>query len=185
MRACGRRTAKERARVWLLFDAEGSRDGRLGAGEELPDAELGWEVGPMGIPLYSAWGEDNGISVVDNGRLFLASNASNTLTMAWRCSVRFSWHICTFISAWCSCRHNSVCFSNHHGGICRSQIRHRTGGGGGWCAGSSSPASASMLRWLASTSAPDPKLSTIILGRSILSSRGSTHGLIIHIVCTN
>lgn len=63
-------------------------DAALGVGDEVPGDEVDEVGGPIGIPLYSATGNEDW-SVV-NERLFLTSKASRTLTMAWRCSVKLS-----------------------------------------------------------------------------------------------
>src|ERR1700722_11088166 len=184
MRAKGLRTANDFARAWPSPVA-GLRDLVGVAGCEVgPDDvdEEGFDAGPIGRPLYSGIAPRAGLLSPDPARLLCASNASSTLTMAWRCSARASWLICTSSSALCSCTQRSECFSNHQGTIERSQTRQRIGSGGGWLAGSLPPASASSVRYFAKTSAPTPSDSIRVCGKAIVIWIGSAAGCNIHIV---
>ena len=159
MRIKGRRTANDRPRLCPILEVDCSLDRGGVAGAELePDAtpddgaELAGDAEPIGSPLYSGWGPKRAAVAAAaggespspvNGRLCRSSRLSSTFTMAWRCSLRFSWAIWTSISDRCSCRQRSECFSNHQGVIWRSQTRHKTGSGAGCLEGSGSFAAAS------------------------------------------
>lgn len=85
IRACGRRIANDRARVCPKDEVDLSLDRPEGvAGDAVPEDDEGdAELGPIDMPLYSAWGGAKVDCSPGAGLLVLrASSASRTLTIA-------------------------------------------------------------------------------------------------------